>query len=47
MPSCLRPIAADLKARLDRSLAQLMQDGAVAKLRARFGVERDAGWPVA
>lgn len=38
---------ADLKAKLDRSLAQLVQDGAVAKLRVRFGVERDAGWPVA
>ena len=38
---------ADLKTRLDRSLAQLVQDGTVAKLRVRFGVERDAGWPVA
>lgn len=36
----------DLKARLDKSLAALEQDGSVAKLRIEFGTDRDADWPV-
>lgn len=36
----------DLKRRLDDALASLRADGSVAALRARFGVERDAEWPV-
>ena len=35
-----------LKAQLDRALAALEAEGEVAALRARFGVERDAQWPV-
>ena len=35
-----------LKAELDRSLAELERSGRVAELRKRFGVERDADWPV-
>ncbi len=36
----------DLKARLDRSLAALDDDGRVAALRAKFGVRRDSEWPI-
>ncbi len=35
-----------LKAELDRSLAELERSGRIAELRKRFGVERDADWPV-
>jgi len=35
-----------LKAQLDQALATLEAEGEVAALRARFGVERDAEWPV-
>ena len=35
-----------LKTQLDRALAALEAEGEVAALRARFGVERDAQWPV-
>lgn len=37
---------ADLKKRLDESLAALIDDGSVAGLRRKFGVQRDAEWPV-
>lgn len=36
----------ELKSRLNRSLAELEKNGTVKRLRARFGVDRDASWPV-
>lgn len=36
----------DLKARLDQSLAELEENGAIARLRAEFGVDRGPEWPV-
>jgi hypothetical protein len=37
---------AGLKDRIDRSLAQLEQNGEIARLRVRFGLERGPDWPV-
>lgn len=37
---------AALKQTLDQSLSALSNDGRLAELRARFGVDRDADWPV-
>lgn len=36
----------ELQRRLDASLAELRESGLVADLRKRFGLERDAEWPV-
>ena len=36
----------DLKARLDQSLTQLEENGVIARLQAKFGVERGPEWPV-
>ena len=36
----------DLQARINASLASLENDGVVAQLQARFGVERGPTWPV-
>ena len=36
----------DLKLRLDQSLAELEENGEIARLRAKFGVERGPEWPV-
>ena len=36
----------DVKRRLDVALEALEREGAVRALRLRFGVERDAGWPI-
>jgi ABC-type amino acid transport substrate-binding protein len=36
----------DLAARLNEALRALEDEGVVAGLRARFGVDRDAAWPV-
>lgn len=37
---------ADLQTRINASLASLVNDGVVAELQARFGVERGPDWPV-
>ena len=34
------------KTRIDEALARLESSGEIKKLRRRFGVERDPGWPV-
>jgi ABC-type amino acid transport substrate-binding protein len=36
----------DLKLKLDRALEELEREGRLRALRVRFGVERDATWPV-
>ena len=37
---------AALKQTLDQSLSALSNDGRLARLRTRYGVDRDADWPV-
>jgi ABC-type amino acid transport substrate-binding protein len=36
----------EIRRKLDRALAELEREGEIGELRARFGVERDARWPV-
>jgi ABC-type amino acid transport substrate-binding protein len=36
----------DLKRRIDAGLVELREAGVAAELRERFGLERDAAWPV-
>ncbi len=42
----LPPSRTDWKRRLDQALTELEKEGRIAELKSRFGVARDAAWPV-